>query len=60
MDRVFIVSWSVDIDKGILGVFSSRDKAENAIDMDKERYPEEDYGYCEYTIEMHYVDEVEQ
>ena len=59
MNTVFVVSWSVGVDTGILGIFSSRDKAENAIDTDKEQYPVDEYGYCDYTIEQYNVDEVE-
>ena len=59
MESVFIVTWSVGVDNGILGIFSSRDRAENAIDRDKEHYPVEEYGYCDYTVEQYIVDEVE-
>ena len=59
MESVFIVTWSVGVDNGILGIFSSRDRAENAIDRDKEQYPVDEYGYCDYTVESYYVDEVE-
>ena len=59
MESVFIVTWSVGDDNGILGIFSSRDRAENAIDRDKEQYPVDEYGYCDYTVEQYNVDEVE-
>lgn len=59
MDRVFVVTWNVGVDGGILGVFSSRDKAENAIDMNKENYPEDEYGYCDYKVQSFDLDEVE-
>ena len=59
MNRVFLVTWSSGDDHGVMGIFSSRDKAENAIDMDKEQYPVDEYGYCDYNVESYYVDEVE-
>lgn len=58
MNTVFVVTWTSGVDKDILGIFSSRDRAENAIDMDKEKYPEDEYGYCDYHVESFEIDEV--
>lgn len=57
MIGVHVVEWYNGHDSGILGIFSSRVKAESAIKEDEKLYDSE-YG-MEYHIEYYDIDEVQ-
>lgn len=58
-EQVYFVEWFNGTDRGVFGIFSNMDRAQNAIDEDKEKYPYPEYE-IEYGIHPYTIDEVQE
>lgn len=58
MEGVYLVTWRDGTDNGVLGIFSGRVKAENAIKEDEQMYSYPEFS-IEYDIEYYDLDEVQ-
>jgi len=56
-DTVYVVNWISGYERGILGVFSSRYFADQAIKLDEGTYPYPEH-YINYVVEHYTLDEV--
>ena len=56
-NTVYVVKWTEKFDSGILGVFSSRYFADQAIQDDELKYPYSEYN-IDYFVEHYTLDEV--
>lgn len=59
MEGVYLVEWIDGFERGVLGIFSSRVKADNAIKEDEKRFPFPEFN-TDYEVQYYGLDEVQE